>query len=129
MLSPKQLADEKRMRWNLAAHDICFTKPLHGKFFSYGKCIPVVRGLGVYQKAVDFVIDRLNTDGDWVHIFPEGQINLDDPDTLLRLKWGVGRIIAECKTPPIVLPFWHSGMKSLFKLVCEMQTCMNKILL
>lgn len=29
---------------------------------------------------------------------------------LYRLKWGVGRIISDLKTTPIVVPFHHTGM-------------------
>ena len=36
-----------------------------------------------------------------------GKVNLTNKT--MRLKWGIGRIIAEVKSTPVVLPFWHSG--------------------
>ncbi|KAB7496223.1 Tafazzin [Armadillidium nasatum] len=106
----RDLWSSHTMRWSLAAHDICFTNRIYNWFFSSGKCVPIVRGNGVYQKGMDFCVDRLN-EGSWVHIFPEGKVNLTLE--VMRLKWGVGRLIYDCKIPPVVLPFYHMGMETV----------------
>jgi len=62
------------MRWALGASEICFTNDLYARFFARGRVVPVIRGNGVYQPSMDFVIKKLNSGG-WVHVFPEG-INL-----------------------------------------------------
>lgn len=98
------------LRWGLAAHDICFAKKWHGIVFGLGRGAPVIRGDGVYQRGVNFVLDKMN-DGGWLHIFPEGRVNMEK--TFLRLKWGVGRVVAECQRKVVVLPFYHVGMDDI----------------
>ncbi|CAF1067222.1 unnamed protein product [Adineta steineri] len=104
------LWNRQRMRWALGADDIVFTVRKHQIFFSLGKTIPIKRGDGVYQRSMDFALEKINK-GDWVHIFPEGKINMTKE--LIRLKWGVGRLIAEANICPLVVPFYHLGMDSV----------------
>lgn len=110
-----------RHRWSAAAEDICFTKPWHTAFFSLGKTFPVVRGLGINQKGMDFAVDLIK-EHQFLHIFPQGRV-VEDPDLDLdiqsirklpleeqinkvtlrdgdfdkpyQLKWGLARIILE----------------------------------
>jgi monolysocardiolipin acyltransferase len=93
--------NRQRMRWSLGADDIVFTVRKHQLFFSLGKTIPIKRGDGVYQRPMDFTLERLNH-GDWVNIFPEGILILSNHTNsyiyllgkinltkeLIRLKWG-----------------------------------------
>lgn len=111
-LQLRNVCSSKRMRWSMAAHDICFTNRIHSLFFMLGKCIPVVRGDGVYQPAIDLCINKLKM-GDWVHVFPEGKVNMDKQR--MRFKWGVGRILFETypHVSPIIIPIWHEGMDDL----------------
>lgn len=69
-----------------------------------------MRGIGVYQDAINLCIEKAAL-GHWIHVFPEGKVNMDKEE--LRLKWGVGRIIYESPKIPIILPMWHEGMDDL----------------
>lgn len=68
---------------------------------------------GVYQKCIDFIVSKLNTTNNmWLNVFPQGRIQMP-PEDWIRLKWGVGRIIAEAHETPLVLPYWHEGMNKI----------------
>ncbi|XP_071543863.1 tafazzin [Panulirus ornatus] len=110
LLRWRDLWSARTMRWSPAAHDIAFTRRIYSWFFSHGKCVPIIRGLGVYQQAMDFLIERLQ-EGQWVHIFPEGKVNMSMER--MRLKWGVGRLVYDSPVCPIVLPFYHVGMDKI----------------
>ncbi|CAH3169949.1 unnamed protein product [Porites evermanni] len=79
------LNTHKKVRWTLGAHELLFATPFRCAFFSRAKAIPVVRGDGVHQKGMEVALERLNQ-GEWIHIFPEGAINMND--AIKRLKWG-----------------------------------------
>ncbi|XP_037827570.1 tafazzin homolog [Lucilia sericata] len=107
VLPVRYVCNSFKIRWSMAAHDICFTNKYHSTFFMFGKCIPVIRGQGVYQDAVDICVQKVKL-GHWVHVFPEGKVNMTKEE--MRLKWGVGRIIYESSKVPIIIPMWHEGM-------------------
>jgi len=107
------------MRWGVGAQEILFRNIFTSWVMVHGKIISVVRGNGVYQSGMSFAVEQLNR-GQWVHIFPEGKVTLDP----VRLKWGVGRLISECVSEPIVLPYWHCGMNKVYP--TEKPMCLPK---
>ncbi|KAF9966558.1 hypothetical protein BGZ70_001967 [Mortierella alpina] len=110
----------RTIRYALGAQELCYPN-------KFGQIVPIIRGNGIYQPAIDKSINLLRS-GKWVHIFPEGKIN--QTDQLIRLKWGVGRILMEYGGPtladggkpmdqvemPIVIPIYHLGMEDILRL-------------
>ncbi|CAO3572337.1 unnamed protein product [Mortierella alpina] len=117
----------RTIRYALGAQELCYPNKPVGAFFRFGQIVPIIRGNGIYQPAIDKSINLLRS-GKWVHIFPEGKIN--QTDQLIRLKWGIGRILMEYGGPtlaeggrpmdqvemPIVIPIYHLGMEDILRL-------------
>ena len=116
------------MRWSLCAREICHTNVLFryrwpfyistnhkqyscSQFFRSGKTLPIDRGAGLQQPIMQ-TAGALLRRGDWVHVFPEGRVHYTG--RLGPLRWGVGKLLCDSVAgghpPPIVLPWYHSGM-------------------
>ncbi|MED6156451.1 hypothetical protein PIB30_014417 [Stylosanthes scabra] len=112
LLPPNVLLDAKNIRWTLCATDRCFKNPVTSAFFRSVKVLPVSRGDGIYQKGMDIAISKLNHGG-WVHLFPEGSRSRDGGKTMGSSKRGVGRLVLDGDSMPIVVPFVHTGMQDI----------------
>ncbi|CAH8361600.1 unnamed protein product [Eruca vesicaria subsp. sativa] len=112
LLPPKLLLDARNLRWTLCATDRCFKNPVTSAFFRSVKVLPVSRGEGIYQQGMDIAISKLNNGG-WVHIFPEGTRSRDGGKTMGSAKRGIGRLILDADTLPMVVPFVHTGMQDI----------------
>jgi monolysocardiolipin acyltransferase len=108
------LPEYEEIRWVAADAKNFFSSRLKGAFFSAGKCVPVVRGLGLDQPGFAFLEARLR-EGDWVHLFPEGgRTRNEDGRMKMPFKPGIGRLIDAAE--PVVLPFFHTGMGKVLPL-------------
>jgi monolysocardiolipin acyltransferase len=101
----------QKVRWTICATDRCFKNGFTSSVLSHGRVgywtcrsswvreltglsslqvLPIERGKGVYQPMMDDVIAKLSQ-GDWVHMFPEGTRSRSSTATLQSIKLGVGR--------------------------------------
>lgn len=112
LLPPSVMLEAQKLRWTLCATDRCFTNPVLSTFFRSVKVLPVNRGEGIYQKGMDMALSKLNNGG-WVHIFPEGSRSKDGGKTIAPAKRGVGRLVMDADSLPVVVPFVHTGMQDI----------------
>ncbi len=100
--------DWPSMRWVAVDAENFFGTPMKARLFNTGKAVPIVRGAGLDQPGMDFLIERLKA-GDWVHVFPEGTRSRE-PDSRLRrpLKPGMAYLVERAQ--PLLLAFHHRGM-------------------
>ncbi|CAD6885183.1 unnamed protein product [Tilletia controversa] len=95
-------------RWTLAASDIVYINAALRSFFNTGQVLETFRGGSPFQPALDSAIDQLDQSR-WVHIFPEGYVNLSRTTDLRRFKWGISRIAMEAEHAPVCVPIWITG--------------------
>jgi monolysocardiolipin acyltransferase len=82
-----------------------------------GNVIPLDRSGSLEQPLFQRFHEKL-AEGSWCHIFAEGKVRQswrfdDDEPHLGAFKFGVGKLIAHCKTSPVVVPFYHRGMDNV----------------
>jgi len=109
VLPPPYFRDPRSVRWSLGASDIIFKNDFCRWFFRHGQTLEVVRGAGIFQRSLHEALARL-AEGQWVHLFPEGYVNLTRSTRMRRFKWGVSRLVLEAPHTPLVVPIWLMGM-------------------
>lgn len=113
---PSALLSRSRSRWGWCAQELCFGHWATARFFGSGQLHPVVRGAGLGQPGVGWADDVLAR-GAWLHLFPEGRCGDVAGIDVQPLRWGVGRLLADCPGgEAVVLPVHHVGMRDVMPL-------------
>lgn len=126
LIPPGFLLHPKSLRWTLCATDRCFTNAGFSAFFRSVKVLPLKRGAGLQQEGIDIALSKLRR-GDWVHIFPEGSRSRDGGKTIGTVRRGIGRLISDVETPPLVVPFVHTGMQDLMPIGSKFPSVSKKV--
>ena len=105
------LWDTHKLRRTVCATNRCFFHPVVAQILTWGRVLPLARGGGIHQPYMDDVVDALQA-GDWIHLFPEGT-RAHAPPRLEPVRTGVGRLIADAKPTPLVIPLVHLGMEHM----------------
>ena len=71
------------------------SRVLRSQFFLNGKTLPIERGHGLRQPAMQTAAQLL-AQGDWVHFFPEGRVSFSG--RLQACRWGMGKLICDAVT-------------------------------
>lgn len=115
--------DSYTTRWSLGASDIIFKNAyvartpacsysLFSAFFRKGQTLETFRGQGIFQPALDQALQKLD-ETRWLHIFPEGAVNLTHTTRMRRFKWGVARLALEAHAMPVMIPIWLTGFDQI----------------
>ncbi|OEL28509.1 hypothetical protein BAE44_0010473 [Dichanthelium oligosanthes] len=79
---------------------------------SLGFLFTHILSLFFFIQGMDMALSKLNSGG-WVHIFPEGSRSRDGGKTIAPAKRGVGRLVMDADSLPVVIPFVHTGMQDI----------------
>jgi hypothetical protein len=114
LLTPSMFSSGKYLRYTLGAEEVCLGGTfLHRWLFvKAGRVIPIRRGEGPFQPAMDQAIRILNQ-GNWLHIFVEGKVYPDSSALHTPIKHGIARLILECRPKPWIIPIVHTGMEQI----------------
>lgn len=107
------LFDSELLRWGFCSLDICFQSALISRALRLGKALPIQRRGGVGQHFLH-VAGRKLSNGDWVHIFPEGRVRQSGMGYWKR---GVGRLLTMYYEAhqglPLIIPLCHEGIEKV----------------
>lgn len=107
------LTNPKLLRWGFCSLDICFQNALIGRTLRLGKALPIQRRGGVGQPFLRVAGEKLSN-GDWVHIFPEGRVRQSG---IGYSKRGVGKLLTmyyEARRGlPLIIPVYHEGVEKV----------------
>jgi monolysocardiolipin acyltransferase len=114
LLTPSIFSTGKYLRYALGAEEVCLGGSSFHRwlFMKAGRAIPIRRGEGPFQPAMDQAIRLLNQ-GNWIHIFVEGKVYPDSSKLHTPIKHGIARLILECRPKPWILPIVHTGMEHI----------------
>lgn len=111
LLPSRILLNPSLMRWGLCSLDICFQNSFIGRTLRLGKALPIQRRGGVAQSFLRNAAEKLSN-GDWVHIYPEGRVRQKGMGYSKR---GVGKLLAMTfearKGLPLIVPMYHEGIE------------------
>ena len=114
LLTPSIFSTGKNLRYTLGAEEVCLGGSFLHRwlFIKAGRVIPIRRGEGPFQPAMDQAIRLLNQ-GNWLHVFVEGKVYPDSSTLHTPIRHGIARLILECRPKPWILPIVHTGMEHI----------------
>ena len=99
-----------RTIWMNWFHSILFGEWTLNDLFYAAKVVPIERGKGLFQDAINYGEEVLKKKG-WLHLFPEGRVV--QKNGIAPFKWGVGKLI-ESNDDLVVVPMVAIGLDQVF---------------